>query len=73
SQQASHLPAGHPEGFLEAFANIYRAFADAIIAGLNGDKNPTGDFPGIDDGIAEMRFLEALVKSSADTSKWVSM
>ena len=73
AQKASHLPAGHPEGFLEAFANIYRAFADAIIASLNGVKNPGGDFPGIDDGISEMRFLEALVKSSADTSKWVTM
>ena len=73
AQKACHLPAGHPEGFLEAFSNIYRAFADAIIASQNGDLNPVGDFPGIDDGISEMRFLEALVKSSADTSKWVTM
>lgn len=73
AQAASHLPAGHPEGFLEAFANIYRAFADAILAQMAGEKNPTGDFPGIDDGISEMLFLEAIVKSSADNTKWVTI
>ncbi|NLE56216.1 MAG: Gfo/Idh/MocA family oxidoreductase [Lentisphaerae bacterium] len=72
AQKVSHLPAGHPEGFLEAFAAIYRAFADAIHADLNGDQ-PVLDFPGIQDGIDEMRFLEAIVANSSGDAKWTAL
>ena len=60
----SRLPAGHPEGFLEAFANIYRAFAVTIRTGAKAD------YPSIADGVAEMRFLEAIVANSNGSEKW---
>lgn len=72
AQKVCNLPAGHPEGFLEAFASIYRAFADAIHADLKGEK-PVLDFPGIQDGIDEMRFLEAIVANSAGDVKWTAL
>ena len=63
----SRLPAGHPEGFIEAFANIYRMFAEAVRSGK------PGDYPSIADGVAEMRFLEAIVANSAGTEKWTAV
>jgi len=65
--KASRLPAGHPEGFLEAFSNIYDAFAESIRSG------ETGDYPGIDDGVEEMLFLEAIVRNSGSGEKWTKM
>jgi len=67
SAKASRLPAGHPEGFLEAFANIYNAFAGSIRTGV------PGDYPGIDDGVEEMQFLEAIVANSKSDVKWTKM
>ena len=67
SAKASRLPAGHPEGFLEAFANIYNAFAGSIRTGV------PGDYPGIDDGVEEMQFLEAIVVNSKSNVKWTKM
>lgn len=68
----TRLPAGHPEGFLEAFANLYRAFAQAIDARLRGVEPPPGadDVPGVHDGLRGMRFIEAVVKSSQSDQKW---
>lgn len=65
--QNSRLPAGHPEGFIEAFANIYKMFAEAIRAGK------PGDYPSVSDGVAEMRFLEAIVANSHGTEKWTKI
>ena len=65
--QNSRLPAGHPEGFIEAFANIYKMFAEAIRAGK------PGDYPSVSDGVAEMRFLEAIVANSHGTEKWTEI
>lgn len=65
--KASRLPAGHPEGFLEAFANVYNAFAGAIRSGV------PGDYPGIGDGVSEMRFLEAIVANSKGETKWTKI
>lgn len=65
--KASRLPAGHPEGFLEAFANVYDAFAGAIRTGV------PGDYPGIGDGVSEMRFLEAIVANSKGETKWTKI
>lgn len=69
----SRLPAGHPEGFIEAFANIYRNFALDLFARKQGkpaDKNY--DYPGIEDGIRGMSFLEAAVSSSS-AGEWKSL
>lgn len=64
-------PSGHPEGYLEAFANIYRNFAMAIQARKAGKKhNEMYDFPTIEDGIKGMVFIDTVVASSASQNKW---
>ncbi len=72
AQGATRTPFAHPEGFIEAFANIYRAAATAIADSVSGRKPPKGgyDFPSIDDGIAGMAFIETVVKSSQRGAKW---
>lgn len=69
----TRTPAGHPEGFIEAFANIYRNFALTVIAKRNG-KEPDYlmlDFPTVYDGVRGMEFIETVVKSSLDNElKW---
>ncbi len=64
----SRLPAGHPEGFLEAFANIYNNFAGAVL-----DKTAPRDFPSVDDGVRGMAFIEAVVASSKSNDKWLKL
>ncbi len=75
--EAAHvtrIPSGHPEGYLEGFANIYTEVAHAIKAARTGKKAPKGvQFPGIEDGVAGMAFIEACVKSSKANSKWVKV
>ena len=70
---ASRTPFAHPEGFIEAFANIYRAAAVAIADSIAGRKAPKGgyDFPTVDDGLAGMAFIETAVKSGRAGAKWV--
>lgn len=68
----TRIPAGHPEGYLEAFANIYRNVALCIRSRLNGE-NPDPiyeDFPTVDDGIRGMQFIEKVVASSNSDQKW---
>lgn len=73
TQDASRTPFAHPEGFIEAFANIYRAAATAIADAVSGRKAPKNgyDFPTVDDGIAGMAFIETVVKSSERGAKWL--
>ena len=68
----SRTPAGHTEGYLEAFANVYRNFADTLIAKLDGcEPHPLAkDFPTIDDGVYGMAFIESCVASSQSEEKW---
>ena len=62
----TRIPAGHPEGFIEAFANLYRNFMMHISAhGEGRNPDPLADYPGINEGVRGMRFLEAVVASSA--------
>jgi predicted dehydrogenase len=69
----TRIPAGHPEGYLEAFGNIYRDAFRAIAADVSGEKLPTDlDFPTIEDGVTGMVFIETVVKSSKLGSKWVT-
>jgi len=65
----TRIPAGHPEGFIEAFANIYRNFAMHIMA-VAEDKpaDMMADYPGIYEGVRGMKFLEAAVASGLDNS-----
>jgi predicted dehydrogenase len=69
----TRTPAGHPEGFIEAFANIYRNFVLTVMAGRNGEE-PTADmldFPTVDDGVRGMQFIETMVEAGwNDYQKW---
>jgi predicted dehydrogenase len=72
----TRIPAGHPEGYLEAFANIYRDLAFCIQARLSNETvDPLyTDFPTIDDGVRGMEFIAAVVKSGMqDEVKWVKV
>jgi len=75
SSFASHntrTPAGHPEGYLEAFANLYRNFALSIKADMAG-KTPTPeelDYPGIEEGVRGMAFVENVTASGKSDKKW---
>ncbi|WP_293955827.1 MULTISPECIES: Gfo/Idh/MocA family protein [unclassified Sphingobacterium] len=68
----TRVPAGHPEGLLESFANIYRNFAATVTAKREG-KNPTPeqqDFPTVYDGVRGMAFIDTVVKNNEGTEKW---
>lgn len=69
----SRTPFAHPEGFIEAFANIYLAAAQAISDQIDGNEAPEGgyDFPDATDGIAGLAFIDTAVKSSASDQKWL--
>lgn len=69
AKKFTRLPFGHPEAFIEAFANIYLEAVAAIRASMDG-KKPTGDFPTVDDGVIGMAFLETAVKSAKSKAKW---
>lgn len=71
--QNCRTPAGHPEGFLEAFANLYRNFALTLIAKFDG-KQPTPeqlDFPSVNEGVRGMRFIEQVIESGKSDLKWL--
>ena len=78
SKQAAavgRIPAGHPEGYLEAFANVYRNFARAMCAKLAGNKIKEADYdyPTVHDGVRGMAFLETVVKSNRAGKKWLAL
>jgi predicted dehydrogenase len=74
---ATRTPPAHPEGYLEAFANIYKNFANAVRARVEKKKlakdDPANDFPKIEDGVRGMAFIEAVVKSSKANSAWTKL
>lgn len=75
AQRATRLPTGHPEGFIEAFANIYRNAFACINARLDGTE-PTElekDFPTVVDGARGMAFIESAVESGESDQKWYTM
>jgi predicted dehydrogenase len=71
----TRTPAGHPEGYLEAFANIYRAFGKAVREFKPGKKiNYTKyDFPDVEDGVRGMNFVQTVVKSATSNKKWTPL
>ena len=75
SQAHTRIPAGHPEGYLEAFANIYRNFAKCLQAKLEGKEAEIiyQDFPTVQDGVRGMHFIEKVVASSQSDEKWMKM
>ncbi len=73
AQAHARIPGGHPEGYLEAFANIYRNFAyclQARLAGVEVDEIYK-DFPTVHDGVRGMQFVESVIKSGKSEAKWV--
>ena len=70
----TRTPGGHPEGYLEAFANIYRNFSFTLRAKMNGEEPKAEwlDYPGVEDGIRGMQFIDAVVEAGYnDDVKWV--
>jgi predicted dehydrogenase len=72
AKAATRLPAGHPEGYLEAFANIYRAFMDDVRR-LSAAHAPVRDYPGIHEGLRGLRFIAQAVASSQAGSVWLQL
>ena len=72
---ATRTPPSHPEGYLEAFANIYRNFASDIRARLDGTTPSTEalDYPKIEDGVRGMAFIEAVVASGKNNAAWTKI
>ena len=70
----TRTPGGHPEGYLEAFANIYKNFAATVMAKMDGEEPSEAmlDFPNVEDGIRGMQFIDTVVKAGYDDeAKWV--
>ena len=69
----TRVPGGHPEGYLEAFANVYRNFAKHIQAKLEGKpQDPLYDYPSVSDGVRGMQFIYKVVESSKK-GRWISL
>ena len=72
---ACRLPSGHPEAFFEAFANVYRAAYDAMVARHTGQKVEPADtiYPNVNDGVEGMFFIQQSVASSAEGGAWLPL
>jgi predicted dehydrogenase len=73
AQALSRIPSGHPEGYFECFANVYCTFLTALSKKISGEK-PTKDdldFPGVEEGIRGVKFIEKCVESSKKGAVWV--
>ncbi len=74
AQRVTRVPAGHPEGYLEGFATIYREAAAAIRAAADGRPIPPEVmFPTVEEGVDAMRFIDAAVRSSSDDGRWTKL
>ncbi len=78
SSYAKHntrVPPGHPEGYLEAFANLYRNFALSVKAKLAGETPQPEwlDFPGVEEGVRGMLFVEKVIASGKSAEKWIDL
>jgi predicted dehydrogenase len=73
AQALSRLPSGHPEGYFEAFANIYSAYISALAKKIAGGRLTKDDldFPNLEDGIRGVRYIEKCVESSTNGAVWV--
>ncbi|MFC2167971.1 Gfo/Idh/MocA family protein [Acidobacteriota bacterium] len=75
AQKYSRIPAGHPEGYYEAFANLYSAFGSALNKKLNGEikSNMELDFPDIHTGVRGVKYIEKCVESSRAGAAWMDL
>ena len=75
AQAATRTPPAHPEGYLEAFANVYKNFANHIRA-IEAGETPDDiclDYPKIEDGVRGMAFIDAVVSSSKNNAAWTAI
>ena len=73
AKNVTRIPPGHPEGYLEGFANIYTDVANALIDKKNGTFNPDNhQFPSVEDGLEGIKFIERSIASSSSNSSWVN-
>jgi len=74
AQSYSRVPAGHPEGYFEAFANIYSTFCTALGKKLAGESLSAADrdYPGVDEGVQGVKFIEKCVESSKNGAVWIN-
>ena len=70
AKEYTRTPFGHPEGFIEAFANVYREGFKTIRAQVAGDPDPKADHPTVDDGVAGLAFIATVLESSRSDRKW---
>jgi predicted dehydrogenase len=75
AQHNHRTPPGHPEGYLEAFANLYHNFALCVEADITGTaaQPEWQDYPGIEDGVRGMAFIEKVIESGKSDQKWVDL
>jgi len=76
ARRFSWIPHGHPEGFIEAFANLYRAFADDLLQVIEDGLDPVdagGDYPRVENGLRGVAFVQAALASQQSASKWTPM
>jgi len=73
AKEYTRTPFGHPEGFIEAFANVYREGFKTIRAQVAGDPDPKADHPTVDDGVAGLAFIATVLESSKSDRKWTKM
>jgi predicted dehydrogenase len=73
AQAATRIPAGHPEGYLEGFAQIYADAADLVAAHKAGRPAPATHLPGVTAGVEGVRFIEASVRSAAADGRWTAL
>ena len=72
AKASTRIPPGHPEGYLEAFGNVYRSFIADVRRVADG-THPVRDYPTADDGVRGLRFVEAAVRSSARGAVWEAL
>lgn len=72
-QKYTRLPFGHPEAFIEAFANVYLGVAEAIADRISGKNDGQYDFPTVHDGVQGMGFIDAAVRSSQHNAAWTKL
>lgn len=70
SREAGRLPCGHPDGFIEAFANIYLEAYKAMEDRMNGNQARFYDFPTVNDGVIGLAFIETVLESTRSSNKW---
>lgn len=73
AKACTRLPSGHPEAFIEAFANVYRNACDAMRAHAGAAGGPKFDYPDVTDGARGVRFIEQAVRSAREGGAWVSL